>query len=261
MHWAIRTKACRNTYQWSGSNCKITHCKLLEALSTLVKPMRSTRELWEQGRGTTSSSPLRGVSTNCPTVDAFPHLFSPSSASSTSYLGDGTLTGLMAPISNLPMIPTGQALLPSFYKWGNWGSEKIYLNSPLDHSDPQLPHPHLWSRVANEYVISRQGSPIQSKRKSHLLVGFGPIQPDAWDHSPKHSCNDDGQADSSSIHFFALGKPQPQWLLSDATRYLTGRSQQKAKGQRQVTPASLEPILRKYQDKMACKKLPVDRES
>ena len=46
----------------------------------------------------------------------------------------------------------------------------------------------------------------QSKRKGHLLVGFGPIQPDAWDHSPKHSCNDNGQAYSSSVHFFPLGK-------------------------------------------------------
>lgn len=46
----------------------------------------------------------------------------------------------------------------------------------------------------------------QCKSRSHSLVGFGPIQPDARDHSPKHSCNDDGQADSSSIHFFPLGK-------------------------------------------------------
>ena len=71
----------------------------------------------------------------CPTADPFLCFFSPSSASSMIYL-DGTRKGLTSSISNLPMVPTGKALLPSFYKWGNWASKKIHLNCLLDHSDP-----------------------------------------------------------------------------------------------------------------------------
>ena len=137
MHWAIRTKAQHSICQSSGSSCKAMHWKLLEAQSTLVNPTGILREPREPGHRTTSSSPLL----------AFPHtfqllifsiflFFSSSFAPSTIYLGDGTLTSLTSSVSNLPLISTGQALLLSFYKWGNWGSEKVHLNCLLDHSDP-----------------------------------------------------------------------------------------------------------------------------
>ena len=61
--------------------------------------------------------------------------FSLSFAPSMIYL-DGTRKSLMSSISNLPMVPTGKELLPSFYKWGNWASKKIHLNCLLDHSYP-----------------------------------------------------------------------------------------------------------------------------
>ena len=134
MHWVIRTKPHHSIYQWRGSNCKVIHWELLEAQSTLVNPMGSMKEPWKPGNGTTFSSPLFGVSTYVQLLILF-CFFSLSFAPSMIYL-DGTRKSLMSSISNLPMVPTGKELLPSFYKWGNWASKKIHLNCLLDHSDP-----------------------------------------------------------------------------------------------------------------------------
>lgn len=74
--------------------------------------------------------------------------------------------GLTSSISNLPMVPTGKELLPSFYKWGNWASKKIHLNCLLDHSDPSC-----WARFLIKTCHFKTFS-NSIQRKSHLLVGL-----------------------------------------------------------------------------------------
>ena len=175
-----------------------------------MNPTGFLREPWEPGHRTTSSSPLLAFPQTFQLLIFFPYFFS-----------------FLLPLL-LPQSTWGMELWPAWRPLSLiflWSPQGRYCFSHFINEETEAQRRYIWTAPLTTQTPAatiiplepccqrtchfKTRSPIQSKRKSHLLVGFGPIQPDAWDHSPKHSCSEDSQAYPSSIHILPLGKPQP----------------------------------------------------